>query len=63
MRRGDIEEKGDEVTQIRRCDVCGVAESDLLAVLVVDSGGDVVHLQDGMFRCGRMVAVDEAVTK
>ena len=47
---------------IRRCDGCGVIESDLRAVLAVDSGGDVVHLRDGLFRCGRMVDVDEAVT-
>jgi hypothetical protein len=47
---------------IRRCDSCGVLESDLHAVLVVDSQGDVVHLQDGLFRCGVVVDVDEVTS-
>lgn len=44
---------------IRRCDSCGILEADLRAVLVVDSGGDVVHLRDGLFRCGVMAEVDD----
>jgi hypothetical protein len=55
-------EEGDQVTTdwcIRRCDSCGILEADLRAVLVVDSGGDVVHLRDGLFRCGVMAEVDD----
>ncbi|MGD0287394.1 MAG: hypothetical protein ABSC31_13640 [Acidimicrobiales bacterium] len=44
---------------LRRCEQCGVLESDLRAVLVVDNHGDVVHLQDGMFRCGLVVDVGQ----
>jgi hypothetical protein len=48
---------------LRRCSVCGVLESDLRAVLVVDSVGDVVHLRDGLFACGVMAeVVDEAAS-
>jgi hypothetical protein len=59
------EEEGETMTQdwtIRHCDSCGVLESDLRAVLVVDNQGDVVHLQDGLFRCGVVVEVDEVTS-
>jgi predicted transcriptional regulator len=44
---------------LRRCESCGVLESDLRAVLVVDQHGDVVHVRDGMFPCGAIVDVLE----
>jgi hypothetical protein len=47
---------------IRHCDSCGVLESDLRAVLVVDNHGDVVHLRDGLFVCGVMAEVVDEVT-
>jgi hypothetical protein len=60
--RAGTTKEGDAMTNdwtLRRCDSCGVLESDLRAVLVVDNHGDVVHLQDGLFRCGVVVDVDE----
>ena len=61
-RAGIQESEGEAMMQdwtLRRCSECGVLESDQRAVLVVDRGGDVVHLRDGMFPCGVVVDVTQ----
>ncbi len=48
---------------LRRCGTCGVLETDPTAMFVFDQGcEEVVHVVNGMLRCGVLVVVDEVTS-